>query len=39
MDSIGPREVLIAVGLLVLLAIILDGARRLKHHRYENLHM
>lgn len=39
MDLIGPREVLIAVGLLVLLAIILDGARRIKHHRYENLHM
>ena len=39
MDLIGPREVLIAVGLLVLLAVILDGARRIKHHRYENLHM
>lgn len=39
MDLIGPREVLIAVGLLVLLAIVLDGARRIKHHRYENLHM
>jgi cell division protein ZipA len=39
MDLIGPREVLIAIGLLVLLAIILDGARRIKHHRYENLHM
>ena len=39
MDLIGPREVLIAVGLLVFLAIVLDGARRIKHHRYENLHM
>ena len=39
MDVIGPREVLIAVGLLVLLAVLLDGARRIKHHRYENLHM
>ena len=39
MDVIGPREVLIAVGLLVLLAVILDGARRIKQHRYENLHM
>ena len=39
MDLIGPREVLIAVGLLAFLAIILDGARRLKHHRYDNLHM
>jgi cell division protein ZipA len=39
MDLIGPREVLIAVGALVFLAIILDGARRIKHHRYDNLHM
>lgn len=37
--EIGPREVLIAVGLLVFLAIVLDGARRIKHHRYDNLHM
>lgn len=39
MDIIGPREVLIAIGLLVLLALVLDGARRIKNHRYENLHM
>ena len=39
MDLIGPREVLIAVGSLVFLAIVLDGARRIKHHRYDNLHM
>ena len=39
MDLIGPREVLIAVGSLVFLAVILDGARRIKHHRYDNLHM
>ena len=39
MDLIGPREVLIAVGLLVFLAIVLDGARRIKHHRYDSLHM
>ncbi len=39
MDVIGPREVLIAVGLLVLLAVILDGARRIKQNRYESLHM
>jgi cell division protein ZipA len=39
MDVIGPREVLIAVGLLVLLAVLLDGTRRLKQHRYHNLHM
>ncbi len=39
MDLIGPREVLIAVGLLVFLAVVLDGARRIKHHRYDNLHM
>jgi len=37
--EIGPREVLIAVGLLVFVAIVLDGARRIKHHRYDNLHM
>jgi len=39
MDVIGPREVLIAVGLLVLVAVVLDGARRIKQHRYETLHM
>jgi len=39
MDVIGPREVLIAVGVLVFLALVLDGARRIKHNRYENLHM
>jgi cell division protein ZipA len=39
MDVIGPREVLIAVGLLVLVAVVLDGARRIKQHRYEQLHM
>mgnify|MGYP006122796867 FL=1 len=39
MDVIGPREVLIAVGLLVLVAVVLDSARRIKQHRYENLHM
>jgi len=39
MDFFGPREVLIVVGVLVVIAIILDGARRLKRNRYENLQM
>ena len=39
MDFFGPREVLIVVGLLVVVAILLDGVRRVKRHRYENLHM
>lgn len=39
MDYFGPREVLIVVGVLVILAIILDGARRIKRNRYENLQM
>lgn len=39
MDFFGPREVLIVVGLLVVLAILLDGARRVKRNRYEKLHM
>ena len=39
MDFFGPREVLIIVGVLVLIAIFLDGARRFKRNRYENLQM
>jgi cell division protein ZipA len=39
MDFFGPREVLIVVGVLVVIAIILDGARRIKRNRYENLQM
>lgn len=39
MDFFGPREVLIAVGVLVVLAILLDGVRRVKRNRYERLHM
>ncbi len=39
MDFFGPREVLIVVGVLVVIAIILDGVRRMKHNRYENLQM
>jgi len=39
MDYFGPREVLTVVGVLVILAIILDGARRIKRNRYENLQM
>ncbi len=39
MDFFGPREVLIVVGILVVIAIVLDGARRIKRNRYENLQM
>lgn len=39
MDFFGPREVLIIVGVLVIVAIVLDGARRIKRNRYENLQM
>lgn len=39
MDYFGPREVLIVVGVLVIAAIILDGVRRIKRNRYENLQM
>ena len=39
MDYFGPREVLIVVGVLVIAAIVLDGARRIKRNRYENLQM
>jgi len=39
MDFLGPREVLIVVIALVLIAMVLDGIRRLKRNRYENLQM
>lgn len=39
MDVFGPREILITIGVLVVVAILLDGARRVKHNRYENLQM
>ncbi len=39
MDFLGPREVVIVVGILALVAIILDGARRMKRNRYEKLQM
>ncbi|HIG66564.1 MAG TPA: cell division protein ZipA [Porticoccaceae bacterium] len=39
MDFLGPREVVIVVGILALVAIILDGARRIKRNRYEKLQM
>lgn len=39
MDFFGPREVLIVIGVLVILAIVLDGARRVKRNRYEKLQM
>jgi len=39
MDVFGPREIFITIGVLVVVAILLDGARRVKHNRYENLQM
>ena len=39
MEFFGPREVVIVVGILALIAIILDGARRMKRNRYEKLQM
>jgi cell division protein ZipA len=39
MDFFGPRGLLLVVGVLVVLALALDGLRRIKRNRYENLHM
>jgi len=39
MDAFGPREILITIGVLVVVAILLDGARRVKNNRYENIQM
>ena len=39
MDFFGPRGLLLVVGVLVVLALVLDGLRRIKRNRYENLHM
>jgi cell division protein ZipA len=39
MDFFGPREVLIVVIALVIIAMVLDGIRRVKRNRYENLQM
>jgi len=39
MDVFGPREILITIGVLLVVAILLDGARRVKNNRYENLQM
>ena len=39
MDFFGPRGLLLVVGVLVFLALVLDGLRRIKRNRYENLHM
>ena len=39
MDFFGPRGLLLVVGVLVVLALLLDGLRRIKRNRYENLHM
>lgn len=39
MDFVGPRGLLLVIGVLVVLALVLDGLRRVKRNRYENLHM
>ena len=39
MDFFGQRGVLIVVAVLVLLALVLDGLRRIKRNRYEKLQM
>jgi cell division protein ZipA len=39
MDFFGPRGLLLVIGVLVVLALVLDGLRRVKRNRYENLHM
>lgn len=37
--ELGAREILIALGVLLLLAILLDGVRRMRKSKYEKLHM
>ncbi len=37
--ELGAREILIALGVLLLLAIVLDGVRRVRNSKYEKLHM
>lgn len=37
--ELGAREILIALGVLLLLAILLDGVRRVRKSKYEKLHM
>ena len=39
MDFFGTRGLLLVIGVLVVLALVLDGLRRVKRNRYENLHM
>ena len=39
MEFFGPREVLIVVIALVIVAMVLDGVRRVRRNRYENLQM
>ena len=39
MDFFGPREVLMIVIALVIIAMVLDGVRRVKRNRYEKLQM
>lgn len=37
--ELGAREILIVLGVLLLLAILLDGVRRVRKSKYEKLHM
>ena len=39
MDFFTPKEVLVIVGIIAVIAIFLDGARRAKRNRYEKLQM
>ena len=39
MDWIGPREIIVFIGFLTILAIVLDVMRRVKRNRYEKLQM
>jgi cell division protein ZipA len=39
MDFLAPRDILIIIASLALLAVVLDAARRIKRSRYENLQM
>ena len=39
MDWIGPREIIVLIGFLTILAIVLDVIRRVKRNRYEKLQM
>ena len=39
MDWIGPREIIVFIGFLTILAVVLDVIRRVKRNRYEKLQM